>query len=167
MVAREIGVELEAARSALESFAENPEDLAALRRLCDHIHLAQGALRLAEVYGGALLAEEMEHVARHVETTTVDGKSDADALDALLRAMEQLPSYVDRVASGGRDMPLALLPLLNDMRAVRGSALLSEGALLMLNLESGEAARAVPHPEADTDIRASSAPCLAGFETPR
>lgn len=162
MVAREIGVELEAARSALESFAENPEDLAALRRLCDHIHLAQGALRLAEVYGGALLAEEMEHVARHVETTTVDGKSDADALDALLRAMEQLPSYVDRVASGGRDMPLALLPLLNDMRAVRGSALLSEGALLMLNLESGEAARAVPHPEADTDIRA-----LAQHSRPR
>ncbi len=154
VVAREIGVEFEAARSALESFAENTEDVAALRRLCEHIHLAQGALRLVEVYGGALLAEEMEHVARHVEAATADGKSDTDGLDALLRAMEQLPSYVDRVASGGRDMPLALLPLLNDMRAVRGSALLSEGALLMLNLESGEAARAVPHPEADTDLRA-------------
>ena len=58
-----------------------------------------------------------------------------------MRAMEQLPAYVDRVASGGRDVPLALLPLLNDLRAVRGSALLSEGTLLLLNLRSDEPAR--------------------------
>jgi chemosensory pili system protein ChpA (sensor histidine kinase/response regulator) len=58
-----------------------------------------------------------------------------------MRSMEQLPAYVDRVASGGRDVPLALLPLLNDLRAVRGSALLSEGTLLLLNLRSDEPAR--------------------------
>jgi chemosensory pili system protein ChpA (sensor histidine kinase/response regulator) len=58
-----------------------------------------------------------------------------------MRAMEQLPSYVERVASGGRDVPLALLPLLNDLRAVRGGALLSEGTLLLLNLRSDEPAR--------------------------
>jgi len=58
--------------------------------------------------------------------------------------MEQLPSYVDRVASGGRDVPLALLPLLNDLRAVRGGSLLSEGTLLLLNLRSDEPARPMP-----------------------
>ena len=106
-----------------------------------HVHLARGALRLAEVYGGALLGEEMEHVARYVDGHSRDGKIDLDALDALMRSMEQLPAYVDRVASGGRDVPLALLPLLNDLRAVRGSALLSEGTLLLLNLRSDEPAR--------------------------
>jgi len=141
LVSSEIAAELNEARAALEIFAEQPEDRGALHRFTAHVHLARGALRLAEVYGGALLAEEMEQVARYVDTHSGSGRADADGLDALLRAMEQLPSYVDRVASGGRDVPLALLPLLNDLRAVHGGALLSEGTLLLLNLRSDEPAR--------------------------
>ena len=57
-----------------------------------------------------------------------------------MRAMVQLPSYLDRVLAGGRDLALVLLPLLNDMRAVRGSPLLSEGTLLLLNLKSDQQA---------------------------
>ncbi|MCM2312318.1 MAG: Hpt domain-containing protein, partial [Steroidobacteraceae bacterium] len=144
LVSREIASELNEARAALEAFAENAEDRGALHRFAAHIHLARGALRLAEVYGGALLAEEMEQVARYVDTHSSPGHVDADGLDALMRAMEQLPSYVDRVASGGRDVPLALLPLLNDLRAVRGSSLLSEGTLLLLNLRSDEPAQPTP-----------------------
>jgi chemosensory pili system protein ChpA (sensor histidine kinase/response regulator) len=144
LVVREIAAELNEARSALEAFADNTADSGALQRFTAHVHLARGALRLAEVYGGALLGEEMEQVARYVDAHTHDGKVDPDALDALMRAMEQLPAYVDRVASGGRDVPLALLPLLNDLRAVRGGALLSEGTLLLLNLRSDEPA----HPTA-------------------
>ncbi len=145
LVVREIAAELNEARAALEAFAENTEDRGALHRFVAHVHLARGALRLAEVYGGALLGEEMEQVARYADGHYRDGKVDLDALDALMRAMEQLPAYVDRVASGGRDVPLALLPLLNDLRAVRGGALLSEGTLLLLNLRSDEPA----HPAAD------------------
>ena len=143
LVSREVAAELNEARAALEVFAEHPEDRGALHRFVAHVHLARGALRLAEVYGGALLAEEMEQVARHVDAHSAPGKPDTDGLDALLRAMEQLPAYVDRVASGGRDVPLALLPLLNDLRSVRGGSLLSEGTLLLLNLRSDEPARPV------------------------
>jgi len=144
LVSREIASELNEARAALEAFAENLGERGALHRFAAHVHLARGALRLAEVYGGALLAEEMEQVARYVDSHSSPGQADADGLDALLRAMEQLPSYVDRVASGGRDVPLALLPLLNDLRAVRGGSLLSEGTLLLLNLRSDEPARPMP-----------------------
>ena len=42
--------------------------------------------------------------------------------------------------AGGRDLALVLLPLLNDLRAVRGSPLLSEGTLLLLNLKSDQQA---------------------------
>ena len=59
-----------------------------------------------------------------------------------MRAMVQLPSYLERVLGGGRDLALVLLPLLNDLRAVRGSALLSEGTLLLLNLKSDQQAHA-------------------------
>src|SRR5262249_32804448 len=130
-------------RLVLEAFGERSEERGLIERFAQHVHLARGALRVAEVYGAALLAEEMEHVAEYVAAHTGHGKVDPDGLDALLRAMEQLPAYLDRVASGGRDVPLALLPLLNDLRAVRGSALLSEGTLLMLNLRSDEPARPI------------------------
>jgi chemosensory pili system protein ChpA (sensor histidine kinase/response regulator) len=145
LVVREVAAELNEARVALEAFSEQNSDRAALHRFATHLHLARGALRLAEVYGGALLGEEMEQVARFLDGHDRETRVDADALDALMRAMEQLPAYVDRVASGGRDVPLALLPLLNDLRAVRGSALLSEGTLLLLNLRSDEPA----HPAGD------------------
>ncbi len=136
VISREITTELNEARVALEAFAERPDDRGALHRFAAHIHLARGALRLAEVYGGALLAEEMEYVARFVDAHSGEGRADADGLDALVRAMEQLPAYVERVATGARDVPIVLLPLLNDLRAVRGGSLLSEGTLLLLNLKS-------------------------------
>ncbi|MEV8831827.1 hypothetical protein AB0063_26310, partial [Klebsiella pneumoniae] len=50
---------------------------------------------------------------------------------------------LERVLAGGRDLALVLLPLLNDLRAVRGSALLSEGTLLLLNLKSDKQAQPV------------------------
>ncbi len=143
IIADEVATELNAARAALEVFAEDSSDRGALQRFSEYLHGAHGALRVAEVYGGALLAEEMGQLARHVESHAGQGRADHDALDALVRAMEQLPVHVERVASGGRDLPIILLPLLNDLRAARGAPLLSEGTLLVLNLRSDEPARPV------------------------
>src|SRR5688572_29506528 len=95
-----------------------------------------------EIFGAALLAEEMEHVTQYL-LTPHSQKNQAETLDALMRAMVQLPSYVERVLAGGRDLALVLLPLLNDLRAVRGSPLLSEGTLLLLNLKSDQQAAPV------------------------
>jgi chemosensory pili system protein ChpA (sensor histidine kinase/response regulator) len=89
-----------------------------------------------------LLAEEMEQVTLYLQTPASQ-KNQAETLDALMRAMVQLPSYVERVLAGGRDLALVLLPLLNDLRAVRGSPLLSEGTLLLLNLKSDQQAAPV------------------------
>src|SRR5258708_29267911 len=80
----------------------------------------------------------MEHVTRYLLNSGSDQKRQIDGLDALMRAMVQLPTYVERVLSGGRDLALVLLPLLNDLRSVRGSPLLSEGTLLLLNLKSDQ-----------------------------
>ncbi|MGA2024348.1 MAG: Hpt domain-containing protein [Steroidobacteraceae bacterium] len=146
-VAREIGVALGEGRVALEAHVEQPENLAMLERCRLELHQVQGALRLLEIYGAALLAEEMEQVARYLIGIGLENKNQAEALDALMRAMVQLPGYLERVLAGGRDLALVLLPLLNDLRAVRGSALLSEGTLLLLNLKSDRQAQpAAPAP---------------------
>jgi chemosensory pili system protein ChpA (sensor histidine kinase/response regulator) len=138
LVGRELGGTLNEARIALEAYAEQPDNLSLLERCAGELHRVQGVLRVLEIYGAALLAEEMEQVTRYLIETAADRRNHAESLDALLRAMVQLPSYLDRVLAGGRDLALVLLPLLNDLRAVRGSPLLSEGTLLLLNLKSEE-----------------------------
>ncbi len=145
--AREISAALAEARTALEAYAEQPANSALLERCAFELHQVQGVLRVLEIYGAALLAEEMEQVARYLIGTREERKNQAEALDALMRAMVQLPGYLERVLGGGRDLALVLLPLLNDLRAVRGCALLSEGTLLLLNLKSDRQAQpAAPAP---------------------
>ena len=91
-----------------------------------------------------------------------DEKRQADGLDALMRAMVQLPDLPGARASGGRDLALVLLPLLNDLRAVRGSPLLSEGTLLLLNLKSDQPAQPRPPTpdEPALDARVGAAPAV-------
>src|SRR5215467_1036646 len=144
LVGREVNATLSEARSALEAYVEQPDNVQLLEVCSAELHQVQGVLRLLEIYGAALLAEEMEHVAQYLLATHSERKSQAESLDALMRAMVQLPSYLERVLAGGRDLALVLLPLLNDLRAVRGSALLSEGTLLLLNLKSDKQAQPVP-----------------------
>src|SRR3569833_2865373 len=142
-VGRELNVTLSEARSALENYVVQPENLTLLERCKQELHQVQGVLRVLEIYGAALLAEEMEQVASYLLQTASERMSQAESLDALMRAMVQLPSYLERVLAGGRDLARVLLPLLNDLRAVRGSALLSEGTLLLLNLKSDKQAAPV------------------------
>jgi chemosensory pili system protein ChpA (sensor histidine kinase/response regulator) len=142
-VGRELNATLAEARAALENYVEQPQNFALLERCARELHQVQGVLKVLEIYGAALLTEEMEHVARYLLATAAERKSQAESLDALMRAMVQLPSYLERVLAGGRDLALVLLPLLNDLRAVRGSALLSEGTLLLLNLKSDKQAEPV------------------------
>src|SRR5471032_2452391 len=138
IVAKELAATLNDARASLEAYADRPDQRVLLEKCADQLHSAHGVLRLVEVYGAALLAEEMEHVTRYLLSSGGDQKRQIDGLDALMRAMVQLPTYLERVLSGGRDLALVLLPLLNDLRSVRGSPLLSEGTLLLLNLKSDQ-----------------------------
>jgi chemosensory pili system protein ChpA (sensor histidine kinase/response regulator) len=141
IVAKELTATLNDARASLEAYAERPDQRGLLEKCADQLHSAHGVLRLVEVYGAALLAEEMEHVTRYLLSSVSDQKRQVDGLDALMRSMVQLPTYLERVLSGGRDLALVLLPLLNDLRSVRGSPLLSEGTLLLLNLKSDQKAQ--------------------------
>jgi chemosensory pili system protein ChpA (sensor histidine kinase/response regulator) len=143
LVGRELNATLAEARTALETYVEQPDNVSLLERCKLELHQVHGVLRVLEIYGAALLAEEMEQVAGYLLATVTERKGQAESLDALLRAMVQLPGYLERVLAGGRDLALVLLPLLNDLRAVRGSALLSEGTLLVLNLKSDKQAEPI------------------------
>src|SRR5210317_1540524 len=133
IVADELMETLRNAHLALEDCVDGRGGSAALVRSGQLLHQVGGALKITETYGAALLAEEMEAVCAYLATLRA-GKGREDGLDAVTRAMVQLPIYIERLLGGGRDIALVLLPLLNDLRAARGQPLLSEGTLLLLNL---------------------------------
>src|SRR5690606_26355904 len=97
-----------------------------------HIHQVHGSLQMVEFYGAALLAEEMEALSRALIAKKV--RNEGEAQEVLMRAILQLPVYLGQVKSTRRDDPSKVLPLLNDLRAVRGESLLTETKLFAPNL---------------------------------
>src|SRR2546430_12871372 len=85
-VGRELNLTLAEARTALENYVEQPDNVSLLERCTQELHQVQGVLRVLEIYGAALLAEEMEHVAQYLLATHSERKSQAESLDALMRA---------------------------------------------------------------------------------
>jgi len=115
------------ARQALEAHIEESGQGEALVRCADYLHEIAGVLRMVQVYGPGMLAEEMELVVRAMEEGRV--RQQQDAAEALMLALIQLPDYLETLQAGEADVPLIILPLLNDLRAVRDAPLLSEAAL--------------------------------------
>ena len=141
IVAGELMETIRNAHLALEDCVDGRGGSAALVRAGELLHQARGALHITETYGAALLTEEMELGCKYLAGLRA-GKGREDGLDALTRAMVQLPIYIERLLGGGRDIALVLLPMLNDLRAARGEPLLSEGTLLLLNLSPSRATKA-------------------------
>ena len=100
----EIQETLNQAQQALEAFVDNPNDSTRMRFCQTHLHQVCGTLQMVEFYGAALLAEEMEKLARALVDQRVGNV--ADSQETLMRAILQLPPYLDRVASSRRDLPL-------------------------------------------------------------
>lgn len=133
-VKQELDDTLKQAQQALEAFVEDSSDKSQMRFCASYLHQVQGTLRMVELYGAAMVVEEMERLALGL----LDGqiKQAEDAYTVLMRGMVQLPDYLERLQSGHRDIPIVLLPLLNDLRACRGEKLLSETALFSPDLSA-------------------------------
>ncbi|WP_205895333.1 Hpt domain-containing protein, partial [Metapseudomonas otitidis] len=130
----EIAETLKQARQALEAFVENTQDPTRMRFCQTYVHQVHGTLQMVEFYGAALLAEEMEQLAQALMEGRVTNQG--EALEVLMQAILQLPVYLDRIQSARRDLPMVVLPLLNDLRAARGEKLLSETSLFSPDLSS-------------------------------
>ena len=79
-VGRELNATLTEARAALENYVEQPENFALLERCARELHQVQGVLQVLEIYGAALLTEEMEHVARYLLATAPRARARRRAL---------------------------------------------------------------------------------------
>ncbi|ATD66993.1 hypothetical protein CNR27_05665 [Luteimonas chenhongjianii] len=128
---------LRQARVELEAFAEDPVDTSRMRLCAGYLQQAQGTLHMVELYAPEMVAEEMGRLAGALRDGLIADRDAACA--ALLRGMLLLPDYLERLQGGHRDIPIVLLPLLNELRAARGEGGLSESILFAPDL-----ARVVP-----------------------
>lgn len=143
-VAGEIAETLKQSIAELDAYLENRADVTRLRFCLTYIHQVFGTLKMVEFAGAALLAEEMEAVAQALVASTVVEAQRDDALLALKTALDSLPNYLQRLLVQRRDAPALLLPLINDLRAVRGEVLITESAIFSPDFTSKIDAAAQP-----------------------
>ncbi len=129
----ELDETLRLAKAELEDYVEDPADVGRMRLCAGYLHQLQGTLRMVELYAPAMVAEEMEQVAQALHAGTAGDREAACA--ALLRGIVLLPDYLERLQGGHRDIPIVLLPLLNELRATRGEGGLSESVLFSPDLD--------------------------------
>ncbi|HVI58185.1 MAG TPA: Hpt domain-containing protein [Luteimonas sp.] len=128
----ELDETLRQARIEIEGFVDDPADTSRMRFCASYLHQVQGTLRMVELYAPAMVTEEMERLAQALQHGEV---TDRDAACAtLMRGVVLLPDYLERLQSGHKDIPIVLLPLLNELRAARGEAGLSESVLFAPDL---------------------------------
>jgi len=132
-VKSEIDTTIDNARQALEAYVETPDDESQLRFCLNYLHQVYGTLQMVELYGAGMLAQEMEGLTQALLDNKVKNRD--DAFEVMMKGMMQLPDYLEKLQQGQHDYPIVLLPLLNDLRASRSAALLSESALFSPDLE--------------------------------
>ena len=131
-VKSEIDETLKQAQTSLEAYVEDTDDESQMRFCINYLHQVHGTLQMVELHGAALAVEEMEKLSQAIFDDNVNNKD--DAYETLMHGILQVPDYLEHLLAGNPDMPVVLLPLLNDIRAARNEALLSEGALFTPDL---------------------------------
>ncbi|MFS1523264.1 Hpt domain-containing protein [Microbulbifer sp. 2304DJ12-6] len=133
----EINETMAQARQLLETFSDDPDAGAPLLQNClSLVHQVHGSLHMAQLSGAAMLAEEMEQLVQALASGGVENTE--ETREFLMRALLELPLYLEKVSFQRRDNAVLLLPLLNDLRAVRRERLITEGALFSPDLSSLE-----------------------------
>ncbi|WP_040405093.1 Hpt domain-containing protein [Ectothiorhodospira sp. PHS-1] len=133
-VKKELDALLTEARAALETFSDDAGRTDSLEEACRLLDQVEGTLRMLDLHGAAMLAREMSALVGALLAGEVTGRE--EALETVSRAMLQLPDYLEHLRTGHRDVPLVLLPLLNDLRTVRKASLLSETVFFFPDLAS-------------------------------
>jgi chemosensory pili system protein ChpA (sensor histidine kinase/response regulator) len=135
-VKKSIDENLSEINTDLKQYIEN-NDAALLEAVKQRLGLIQGVLVMIEQYGSAMLTEEMVALTDFIVSSKQE--QGEQGLEVLLRAVLQLPDYLEHIQYGNRDIPIAILPLLNDIRAVRNQDLFSEKLLFLPDLSMHEA----------------------------
>jgi len=124
VVADELGKTLQQATNVFETFLSERHDLNLLVQCEVDLRQIGGTLRLLQIPGAALIADEMRSLCSAIlasVTAVPEGQ-----LNALSTAFFVLPRYLEFVQSRHSDIPLMALSHTNELRAAHGQLLLPD-----------------------------------------
>ncbi|MGV6826159.1 MAG: Hpt domain-containing protein [bacterium] len=121
------------ARQSLEEYADSGFSGDGLDEFKKQLHQILGTLKMVQVHGAAMLVEELESVA----SIALEGQLQLDkrGAETLMLGLVQLPGYLESLESGHADIPLSLLPIINELRALRSARVASVISLYAPNLD--------------------------------
>ncbi|MFK7815682.1 MAG: Hpt domain-containing protein [Gammaproteobacteria bacterium] len=132
-VKHEVDAIIDAARAKLEEYVEDESDASLLNEVLESLVQVERTLQLVQINGAAVLAREMCEVVEGLINGLIQQQDKAQ--ECLSRGILQMSDYLEYVQAGNKDLPVVLLPLLNDLRGVRDEPLLSEHILFFPDLD--------------------------------
>ena len=109
---------LHRAQVELEAVVEAVDAAPSMRACLAAIHQVHGTLKMVQLEGPMRIAAEMEQIAQSLMNNSVTEVRLAQ--ETLMQAVLQLPGYLDRLHREQEDSESNFLPMVNNLRAVRG-----------------------------------------------
>jgi len=145
----EIEETLKQARTALEDFVADRDDVTKLRFCLTYAHQVHGSLKMLELHGAALLAAEIEMLSRALVNQRVDDVN--IALEAMMTGLLTLSAHIQRINVTKDERPAGLLTVINELRAARGAEAHSEAAIFNPDLSTAPMPAEVEKPSIQHD----------------
>ncbi|MBB3168169.1 pilus assembly protein [Simiduia aestuariiviva] len=142
LVREELLSTIEASASKLEQFVADRENGDLLQGCIDGIKQISGTLSVVQLKGADLLAQEILALAQEITTGQND---EADQfISTLTSSFFILPRYLEYVLQTKRNMPVLLIPAINEMRQVRRAPLLKDSHFFeaQVKIDRGSAGQA-------------------------
>ncbi|CAA6821261.1 MAG: Unknown protein [uncultured Thiotrichaceae bacterium] len=119
----EIEKTIEDIESKLNDFVQE-KDLKIIEEVSNEMQTLEKTFKVAGIKGVKILAMEIVNV---LEAILENKISDCGVTQAvLLQACSQISDYIEHLEEGYADLPIVILPILNELRATYGNDLLSE-----------------------------------------
>ncbi len=135
-IREEVDAALMTARIALTTSS----DITAIQKrlpICiEHLEQVRGALDMVQLPGAAMVLDEMLQLTRMLlEAGEEIVQTPRPAVDALVRALLQLPAYFEQLEQGAADSPYMMQPLIDELRAARGMSPLTQQGMFSPHLD--------------------------------
>jgi len=121
----EIETTLKEIYGAPDFYIENLNDPSPIQACIKPLSTIAGVLKLVGIEGARILSEELLQLALSMTQGKISRKM--EAAEVFARGLLQISGYIEALYHGQPDIPLILLPQLNDLRAAQDKDLLTEG----------------------------------------
>lgn len=140
LVRDELFATMDEAELSLEHFIAERENGSLLQQAVENLHQVRGTLKLIELAGAELLAQEVLQQATDIPTGA--GSERDGQLSAVSNALHVLRRYLEIVDSHRQEVPELLLPAINDLRQAGAQPVLPESFFFSVRIDQARPATA-------------------------